>query len=56
MRLSARGFGEVEIDGNRIRVGAAMADKRLAAQRYEAGIGGSPSTTAFPAASAGRSA
>jgi UDP-N-acetylmuramate dehydrogenase len=40
VRLSARGFGKVEIEGNRIRVGAALADKRLAAQAYEAGIGG----------------
>jgi UDP-N-acetylmuramate dehydrogenase len=40
VRLSARGFGKVEIDGNRIRVGAAMADKRLAAHAWEAGLGG----------------
>ena len=40
VRLSARGFGRVSVDGNRIRVGAAMADKRLAAQALEAGLGG----------------
>jgi UDP-N-acetylmuramate dehydrogenase len=40
VRLSARGFGKVEAEGNRIRVGAALADKRLAAHAYEAGIGG----------------
>ena len=40
VRLSARGFGKVEIEGNRIRVGAAMADKRLAAHAQEAGLGG----------------
>ena len=40
VRLSARGFGQAEIDGSRIRVGAALADKRLAAHAFEAGIGG----------------
>jgi UDP-N-acetylmuramate dehydrogenase len=40
IRLSARGFGKVELEGNRIRVGAAMADKRLAAHAWEAGLGG----------------
>jgi UDP-N-acetylmuramate dehydrogenase len=40
VRLSARGFGGVAIEGNRMRVGAAMADKRLAAHALEAGIGG----------------
>jgi UDP-N-acetylmuramate dehydrogenase len=40
VRLSARGFGKIEIGGNRIRVGAAMADKRLAAHTWEAGLGG----------------
>jgi UDP-N-acetylmuramate dehydrogenase len=40
IRLSARGFGKVEIEGNRIRVGAAMADKRLASHAWEAGLGG----------------
>jgi UDP-N-acetylmuramate dehydrogenase len=40
VRLSARGFGKVAVEGSRIRVGAAMADKRLAAQAYEAGLGG----------------
>ena len=40
VRLSARGFGKVEVEGNRIRVGAAQTDKRLAAQALEAGLGG----------------
>jgi UDP-N-acetylmuramate dehydrogenase len=40
VRLSARGFGKVEVEGTRLRVGAALADKRLAAAAYEAGIGG----------------
>jgi UDP-N-acetylmuramate dehydrogenase len=40
VRLSARGFGKVEIDGARLRVGAALADKRVAAHALEAGIGG----------------
>ena len=35
-----RGFGKMEVEGNRIRVGAALADKRLAAQALEAGLGG----------------
>jgi UDP-N-acetylmuramate dehydrogenase len=40
VRLSARGFGKCEVAGNRIRVGAAQTDKRLAAQALEAGLGG----------------
>jgi len=40
VRLTARGFGKVTVEGNRITVGAAMADKRLAAHALEAGIGG----------------
>jgi UDP-N-acetylmuramate dehydrogenase len=40
VRLSARGFGKVAVVGNRITVGAAMADKRLAAHAHEAGLGG----------------
>jgi UDP-N-acetylmuramate dehydrogenase len=40
VRLSARGFGKVEVEGTRLRVGAALADKRLAAAAYEAGLGG----------------
>jgi UDP-N-acetylmuramate dehydrogenase len=40
VRLSARGFGKVSVAGNRITVGAAMADKRLAAHTHEAGLGG----------------
>ena len=55
VRLSARGFGKVAVEGNRIRVGAAMADKRLAAHASRPASAASPSTTAFPAASAGRS-
>ncbi len=41
VRLSARGFGEVEaISPTRIRAGAAVPDKRVAAVALEAGIGG----------------
>ena len=40
VRLSARGFGKAEIEGNRLRVGAALADKRVAAHALEAGLGG----------------
>ncbi|MBL8582027.1 MAG: UDP-N-acetylmuramate dehydrogenase [Rhizobiaceae bacterium] len=41
VRLSAKGFGEVEVTGpNRIRAGAAAPDKRVAAVALEAGIGG----------------
>ncbi len=40
VRLSARGFGAVTTEGERIRVGAALADKRLAAHALEAGLGG----------------
>lgn len=41
VRLSAKGFGEAEVlSPTRIRAGAAIPDKRLAAVAYEAGIGG----------------
>src|SRR5690606_28861305 len=41
IRLSAKGFGWSEVlDGHRIRAGAAIPDKRLAAVALEAGIGG----------------
>ena len=41
IRLSAKGFGEVEVAGeNRIRAGAAAPDKRVAAAALDAGIGG----------------
>lgn len=41
IRLSAKGFGHAEVEGeNRIRAGAAIPDKRLAAVALEAGIGG----------------
>src|SRR5688572_13776417 len=40
VRLSARGFGKVEVEGSRLRIGAALADKRVAAHALEAGIGG----------------
>ncbi|MCF6321602.1 MAG: UDP-N-acetylmuramate dehydrogenase [Rhizobiaceae bacterium] len=41
IRLSARGFGQVEVEGdNRFRVGAAVPDKKLAAAALDAGIGG----------------
>jgi len=41
VRLSAKGFGEAEVvSDTRIRAGAALPDKRLAAVALEAGIGG----------------
>jgi UDP-N-acetylmuramate dehydrogenase len=40
VRLSARGFGKAVIVGSQITVGAALADKRLAAHALEAGLGG----------------
>lgn len=41
VRLSAKGFGDAEIvSDTRIRAGAALPDKRLAALAHEAGIGG----------------
>ena len=41
IRLSARGFGAVEkIGDNRLRAGAAVPDKKLAAAALEAGLGG----------------
>jgi UDP-N-acetylmuramate dehydrogenase len=40
VRLSQRGFGKVAVEGNRITVGAALADRRLAAHAFEAGLGG----------------
>ena len=41
IRLSARGFGQIEPVGeSRIRVGAAVPDKRLAGAAFEAGLSG----------------
>ena len=40
VRLAARGFGKVAVDGNRVTAGAALADRRLAAHALEAGLGG----------------
>src|SRR5690606_17560867 len=41
VRLSAKGFGQAEVvSPTRIRAGAAVLDKRLAAAALEAGIGG----------------
>ena len=41
IRLSAKGFGEAElITPTRIRAGAAIPDKRVAALAYDAGLGG----------------
>ena len=41
IRLSAKGFGQIEVlDGHRIKAGAAVPDKRLAAAALAAGIGG----------------
>src|ERR1700712_4446210 len=41
VRLAAKGFGGAELlDGNRLRVGAALPDKRLAAFALEQGLDG----------------
>ena len=40
IRLSAKGFGQAVQDGDRIRAGTALPDKRLAAFARDAGIGG----------------
>ncbi len=41
IRLSAKGFGSVEvIEGNRVKAGAAVPDKRVAATALEAGLDG----------------
>jgi UDP-N-acetylmuramate dehydrogenase len=40
VRLSGRGFGKAAVEGNSLRVGAALADKRVAAHALEAGLGG----------------
>ncbi len=41
IRLSAKGFGSIEvIEGNRIKAGAAVPDKRVAATALEAGLDG----------------
>ncbi|MEM6384016.1 MAG: UDP-N-acetylmuramate dehydrogenase [Pseudomonadota bacterium] len=40
VRLTARPFNEVAVDGMRITAGAGMADKRLAAAALDAGLGG----------------
>lgn len=41
IRLSARGFGQVEaVEGNRLRVGASVPDKKVAEAALAAGLGG----------------
>ena len=40
IRLSAKGFGSVAVDGDRIVAGAACPDKKVAAAALEAGLGG----------------
>ena len=40
VRLSPRGFGHAEVNGNRMKVGAALADRRVAAEALEAGLAG----------------
>jgi UDP-N-acetylmuramate dehydrogenase len=40
IRLTARGFGHSSVEGNRLRVGAALADRRVAALALEAGLDG----------------
>jgi len=40
LRLSAKGFGAITAEGNRLTVGAAASDKRLAQAALAAGLGG----------------
>ncbi|GAA0774180.1 UDP-N-acetylmuramate dehydrogenase [Roseibium denhamense] len=54
VRLSAKGFGGTEIlDGNRLRAGAAVPDKRLAETAAGAGLGGFAFYTGIPGALGG---
>ncbi|WP_417669925.1 UDP-N-acetylmuramate dehydrogenase [Roseibium sp.] len=49
IRLSAKGFGGIEeIGGNRLKVGAAVPDKRLAEVAAKAGLGGFAFYTGIP--------
>ncbi|MEJ8474692.1 UDP-N-acetylmuramate dehydrogenase [Roseibium algae] len=49
IRLSAKGFGGVEIlEGNRLKVGAAVPDKRLSEAAAKAGLGGFSFYTGIP--------
>ena len=40
IRLSAKGFGDIAIENNRVTAGCALPDKRLAAAALQAGLGG----------------
>lgn len=54
VRLSAKGFGHIEaLDNNRLRVGAAVPDKRLAEAAAKAGLGGFAFYTGIPGAVGG---
>ncbi len=54
IRLGARGFGQIEeIGGNRLRVGAAVPDKRLAEAAAAAGLSGFAFYTGIPGAVGG---
>lgn len=54
VRLSAKGFGHVEeLGNNRLRVGAAVPDKRLAEVAAKAGLGGFAFYTGIPGAVGG---
>ena len=56
VRLSARGFGKVEVDGAAApRRGGARRQAASPRMRWRRASAASPSITAFPAASAGRS-
>jgi UDP-N-acetylmuramate dehydrogenase len=49
VRLSAKGFGQIEVLGNnRLRAGAAVPDKRLAEAAAQAGLGGFAFYTGIP--------
>ena len=56
VRLTARGFGKIEVEGNRIRVGALEATSASPRMRWSRASAASPSITASPAASVARSA
>lgn len=54
VRLSAKGFGHIEeLGNNRLRVGAAVPDKRLAEVAAKAGLGGYAFYTGIPGAVGG---
>lgn len=53
IRLSAKGFGAIAVEGETIRAGAAVPDKRLAEAAAEAGLGGFAFYAGIPGAVGG---